>query len=274
MLANFNDLVNDLTLEDYQSMSGPDWPSFEQLKSGDNVPQFVIDELSEMFSSVSDSAESVKTFCVLPFYGIEYPWQISCCLMSRHDTIDRVQQDMLSGKRAGECSHCWKNEDYGLISDRQVKNASLDFYTKKDITKLFEECKSNKNEIRHYKIDTSNICNAACVTCNSKYSSLWLSYEKQNNIHKNKVWSIDSPNQLNINYAQAVSIGFRGGESTLSKTNFKILENLAAHGNTDCFISFTTNGSFNLTEQQLNLLKQFSNVSFCFSIDGLNMVFE
>lgn len=274
MLTNFDNLVKSLSPNDYQLMAGPDWPSYEQLQSNTDIPQFVIDELISNFSNLKSIYQKTKNFCVLPFYGIEYPIGVECCLMSRRDTIERVKQDMLVGKRAPECSHCWKNEDFGLTSDRIIKNKTFDFYSKKDISVIFAECETKQNSIQHYKIDTSNVCNAACVTCNGESSSLWLSYERQNNVNTHKTWQINSVESLSINYSTAVSIGFRGGEPTLSKTNFSVLEKLVEYNNTDCFISFTTNGSFNLTDYQIELLQKFSNVDFCLSIDGTEKVFE
>jgi sulfatase maturation enzyme AslB (radical SAM superfamily) len=77
-----------------------------------------------------------------------------------------------------------------------------------------------------------------------------------------------------INFETAASINFRGGEPLLSKTNFFVLEQLIAHNNTDCFISFTTNGSIIPSEYQISLLKQFKNLNFNLSIDGTGKVFE
>ena len=67
---------------------------------------------------------------------------------------------------------------------------------------------------------------------------------------------------------------FRGGEPFLSDTNFYILEHLIKHGNTDCFVSFVTNGSFSLSQRQKEILSVFPNLNFCFSIDGIGPVFE
>jgi sulfatase maturation enzyme AslB (radical SAM superfamily) len=77
-----------------------------------------------------------------------------------------------------------------------------------------------------------------------------------------------------IDFANAKSIGFRGGEPLLSATNFEILEQLAQAGNTDCFINFTTNGSVPLSQAQKNILAKFSNINICFSIDGTGSIFE
>jgi sulfatase maturation enzyme AslB (radical SAM superfamily) len=67
---------------------------------------------------------------------------------------------------------------------------------------------------------------------------------------------------------------FVGGEPLYEKKNFEVLQRLLDAGNKTCFISFTTNGSVELTEHQLQLLKEFVNVNFSISIDGIGPVFE
>ena len=99
--------------------------------------------------------------------------------------------------------------------------------------------------------------------------------ERKNGITPNKSWNIKVRDLNNrIDYANAKSIGFRGGEPFLSKTNFDILEKLIEIGNTDCFINFTTNGSSDILDYQKNILRKFKNINFCFSIDGIGPVFE
>jgi sulfatase maturation enzyme AslB (radical SAM superfamily) len=60
----------------------------------------------------------------------------------------------------------------------------------------------------------------------------------------------------------------------LSKSNFYILEQLLQHNNSDCFVSFVTNGSVEITDYQKHILSKFKNINFCFSIDGVGPVFE
>lgn len=217
---------------------------------------------------------SNPAFCVLPFYGIEYPANTPCCLLKPGYNLTDVKNQMLAGIKPSSCNTCWKLEDAGITSDRQLKNQSLDFYLDRDIRGIVDDCEAGLNSIIHYKIDTSNVCNGTCVTCNSYCSSSWAQLERK---HKTanvpRRWQIKTK-QLNIGYATARSIGFRGGEPLLSSTNFDILENLLKHGNDSCFINFTTNGSLAITDYQKNLLRQFKHVNFCFSIDGIGPVFE
>ena len=262
-----------LSKDDYQAFAGPDWPLYDQFVLHQNVPESVYDEIDSFLASHTKFDN--PAFCVLPFYGFEYPQKTSCCLMKSHN-IAQVRQQMLDGVRPEACNVCWNLEDAGIISDRQLKNSMLDHYTNQDISQLYQRSKDGLFSTVSYKIDTSTICNATCVTCGPGSSSAWQQLEKKN---KKTIFSIkpsmDEAIVANlINYNTAVSINFRGGEPLLSKTNFVVLERLIKHNNTDCFVSFTTNGSITPSDYQLSLLKQFRNLDFNFSIDGVGKVFE
>lgn len=274
MLTNFDTFVKSLTVEDYQSMAGPDWPSYNDLTIGKNIPEFVITELTEMFQQLRDKEEQVKTFCVLPFYGVEYPENVACCLMTKNANLEQVRQDMLVGKRPSACNKCWHLEDQNIPSDRVIKNAALDRYLGKGIFEIFNDCINGNYQTQHYKIDTSNTCNAACITCGSSASSTWGKILQKNNQPIDPHWQLTLDDKiLDIDYPNAKCVIFRGGESTLSKTNFDILKKILDSGNKSCFVSFVTNGSFRLSRAQTDLLCQFDTVNFCFSIDGINLNF-
>jgi hypothetical protein len=258
---------------DYETVAGPDWPLFSQFKLHIDVPDFVYAELDSMIRP--ESGFSHPSFCVLPFYAIEYPQKTPCCLLSAADSLAEIKSKMLKGQRPDACAKCWNLEDAGLKSDRQIKNETLDLFTNIDLEQLIEDCQQGKNKTIHYKIDTSNTCNSACMTCNGRSSNTWNKLLKKNNLPTYKDWKI-LPDQTSnwVDYAHAKSISFRGGEPFLSDTNFYILEQLIGHNNTDCFVSFVTNGSFALSRRQKEILLKFPNLNFCFSIDGIGPVFE
>jgi len=219
--------------------------------------------------------QNCLNFCVLPFYGREYPRDVACCLLDKTADLEQVKSEMLAGIRSNACAKCWTLEDAGIKSDRQIKNETLDFYTNTDLEKLVEQCQQGQYSVLHYKIDTSNTCNSTCITCDSKFSSLWGQLEQRHTGTHFKNWKI-GPEKVDtwIDYAQAKVMSFRGGEPLLSNTNFYILEKLLEAGNTSCCISFVTNGSVKLSAKQQNIINQFSNVNVSFSIDGVGPVFE
>ena len=258
---------------DYETVAGPDWPPFDCFQLHDNVPVSVYKEIDNMLRPVEGFSH--PTFCVLPFYAIEYPGKTPCCLISKAQPLKEIQQQMLSEQRPKSCNKCWNLEDAGLKSDRLLKIETLDHFSNIDLEQLITQSRLEKNEIIHYKIDTSNTCNAACVTCGGDFSSTWNKLLHKNNLPAQKNWKI-LPDQTAdwINYSGAKSLSFRGGEPFLSDTNFYILEQLIKHNNTDCFVSFVTNGSFSLNARQKEILAKFKNLNFCFSIDGIGPVFE
>lgn len=262
-----------LSKDDYLQFSGPDWPEYEHFLTHQDVPEFVYKEIDEFLTKCKPFDNSA--FCVLPFYGIEYPQKTPCCLMDQHNIV-QVRQQMLDGIRPTACNKCWALEDLDCQSDRQLKNAMLDHFSNTDISLLYQRAKDNQASVVSYKIDTSSTCNSTCVTCGPELSTAWRSLKSKHRTVPIKRAALITKSAINglVDFKTAVAINFRGGEPLLSKTNFFALEQLIAHGNTDCFISFTTNGSIIPNEYQLSLLKQFKNLNFNLSIDGTNKVFE
>ena len=263
-----------VTQADYESVAGEDWPSFDQFLSHDNIEQFVYDEINQMLAP--DEVFDHPAFCVLPFFGLELNnSRTACCLLPPSHDIKKIRGQMLDGKRPTECDKCWRNENAGIKSDRQIKNETLSFLQSVTIQSLLKDCEQDQYSVKMLKIDTSNTCNATCVTCGSRSSSAWAALERKNNIVPESNWRIlyDEFDQQ-LDYSNIKAVSFRGGEPFLSPTNFDILDQILKHNNTECFISFVTNGSFDLTNRQKYTLSQFKKVNFCFSIDGVGPVFE
>lgn len=262
-----------VTQRDYEEVAGPSWPTFAQFLTHQSIDDFVYAELDAMLAPPAKFSH--PSFCILPFYGLEYPSNVACCLITPGVSREAIKQEMLNGSRPSACNKCWRIEDAGGKSDRLIKNETLDFYRDINLAQIYQDCADGKNSIVHYKIDTSNVCNATCITCGSVSSSSWAKLEQSVGIVPFTTWQ-KTPAEVDqmIDYSTAQSIGFRGGEPLLSKTNFHILEQLVRHNNTDCFVSFTTNGSMIPSSRQQKLLSKFTNLNFCFSIDGIGPVFE
>lgn len=211
-------------------------------------------------------------FCVMPFFGAEYTtkgFTSPCCLLPDDTDIKQVQDSMLSGQRPAACQKCWTLEDQGLASDRQLKNSSFDFYKNRDLRYVEEDCQDGKFSPQIIKLYTSNLCNSTCITCSFDLSSAWASLKKVKTFEIIDQTILDS-----LVYEDFVMLTFVGGEPFYEKRNFEILQKLIDVGNTDCFISLVTNGSTNISDEQINILKQFKNLDICLSIDGVGPVFE
>lgn len=217
-----------------------------------------------------------KHYCVLPFYSVETDFvnptkNIYCCRLAPNTNIAAVQQSMSKGLPAKECKTCWDLESRGLTSERQIHNKTMDYLLDLNIDNIEQLSLSTGFQPKQIKLSTSNLCNGQCVTCNSTWSSAWAQLEGRSTRYR--ALDIDSVD-FGINWAYIVSLSFVGGEPLLEKKNFAILEKLIAAGNTNCFISMVTNGSVELSEYQISVLKHFPKLNICFSIDGTNRVFE
>jgi len=262
-----------VTQADYESVAGPDWPAFDQFQLHENVKQFVYDEIDQMLGP--DEVFDNPAFCVMPFYGWQTDIESSCCLLPKNHDIEKIRADMLNNQQPAECRMCWKNEDAGIKSDRQIKNETLSLLEDVTIQSLLDDCRQGQYSISMLKVVTNTTCNATCVTCSSSASSSWATMERKNGVNPAKSWKMslgDFPYELDHSRLRVAA--FHGGEPFLSSTNFELLEQILDHGNDDCFVSFVTNGSFNLTDQQTQILSKFKKVNFCFSIDGIGSVFE
>lgn len=260
-----------VTESDYQSVAGSDWPDYNIFVKHEAVPGFVYREIDEMLYKKQPFDH--PSFCVNAFYAKELPSQDYCCLITDNNNIEDIRKKMINSERPIECQACWKLEDAGFDSDRLIKNRTLDLWSGKDLEDLYHEASNGNFSEIMYKIDTSNTCNSTCITCGSYASTQWAKLEKQNNIIPSSQWDL-SLEDIDIDYKNVQTIIFRGGEPLLSRTNFHVLEKLIENNNTNCLISFTTNGSVRLTQRQLNILKCFPNIVMCFSIDGIKKVFE
>ena len=215
----------------------------------------------------------MDTFCVLPWYSLELPANSPCCLLPFRTDIDQLKTDLLNGVKSSACSKCWNIENQGNLSRRNLENNFLDYKINRDLDKIKQDCIEQKNQTVLYQLTTSNLCNQACVSCNSNFSSKWAEIETKMGINPIPFKSLDI-SSFNIDYKSAQRISLAGGEPFFDPRTFEILEKLIEQNNVDCFISLVTNGNIKLKKVQLDLLAKFKNLNICISIDGIGPVFE
>jgi len=223
----------------------------------------------------------VKNFCVMPWYSSEVNLATGtesvCCWIQEDISRQDLQHKFLSGQTPDECRECWRCENTGVESRRQMENRFLDFKMDQDIESIAQQAMRGASQINMYQLFLGSTCNSACATCGPNASSLWRS------LLKNTV-SIRQENQeihrnfeqfaQGVDWKQAQRFNLVGGEPLLIQQSFRVLEKLLEAGNTRCRVSFVTNGSVAPNEQQIALLKNFSDISCCVSIDGIGTAFE
>lgn len=217
----------------------------------------------------------VDTFCVLPWYSheIRRGSVTSCCLLPANHDIEQIKKDLLAGVLNPSCNKCWRLESAGVKSRRQQENEFLDYKLDRDISLIRQDAASGNQKSMLYQIVISNICNQACVTCNSEFSTKWAEIEKKQGSKPKKRWALREQDHK-IDFQSARRINLLGGEPLFDSYTFEILQNLLDAGNHDCFISLVTNGSIEQTKAQTALLKNFTDLNICVSIDGIEKRFE
>lgn len=223
----------------------------------------------------------MKKFCVMPWYSTESQHKTGVCCWINRDTFvsrEQLQQDLINNKLPVCCNRCWESEEQGLESKRQLENKFLDFALDRDIDLIMEDAINGLSSVDMLlQVSTGTLCNGTCVTCNPMHSSAWRALaEVKIQVSKENVKYAQTIQDLNdkINWNNVKRINLLGGEPLLSELTYDILDNLLSNNNTGCLISIVTNGSIKLNQRQTELLRNFTNISVCVSIDGVGQAFD
>jgi 4Fe-4S single cluster domain len=128
-------------------------------------------------------------------------------------------------------------------------------------------------------INLENDCNAACVTCTEKLSSLWAKENKkyQNDSTKIVLQSANSDSLIdqiiaNVSLDKIKFVKFFGGEPLFTDTHLKFLQGIP---NPELVtVHYTTNASIYPSDQVFETWKKFKLIIFSASLDGIEDQFE
>ncbi len=175
------------------------------------------------------------------------------------------RKKMIKGERPSECDYCWRIEDLNkdYFSDRHYKTADTWAWDR------FEEIsKINPNQDvfpSYLEVSFSNACNFACAYCSPEISSKWMEDIKKNGAYPTehgshnleyleKIGKMPYKNRENNPYVEAFWKWFpdalphlkvlriTGGEPTMSKDCWKLLDFIIKNPRTDLEIAINTNG--------------------------------
>ena len=217
-----------------------------------------------------------------------------------HDSIDSiwnsdymqtVRQNMLTGKPVKECKDCYRHEELSGSSSRTTSNSVYE--NNETIADNIDQFLTNGRvpvkQLASLELRLGNTCNLACNSCWG-YSSSRVNQEKlailDNLPAKHQyqtIWSVERQIPAAINHwfktdvyknniqtvaASLERVYITGGEPTMIKENRTLLRNLIDTKNTNCLVSFTTNGT-TADSELIDLLTQFPNNEIQISIDGI-----
>jgi pyruvate-formate lyase-activating enzyme len=191
---------------------------------------------------------------------------------------------MLAGELVDGCSRCHQSESYGdESSKRQMYNERwLDNPTTQE--KINQgtviDCRVADIDLRF-----GNLCNLACKSCNTLYSSrlekelkeidskefyTFHDTSKINDWYETEIFNQNIDSQLH-NLSQ---IYITGGEPTIIKKNYEVLEKLVLSGRSKEMRLIINSNMTNLNSKFYSLIKEFGNVTFYASIDGYGTLQE
>lgn len=266
----------------------------EQLK---NVAQLISKDLDPFQTLQINFEETAKlqnnyfvpdTICPMPWMHLEVSEQGNvqpCCVYNQaignvgnsslqdifYDSkLTELRQELLAGAKPSGCSHCWKLEDKGLVSNRSYHMSML----KTELLTTLDQPK-----IRSLDLKPGNTCNFKCRICNPTSSSLFAQEASkfQKIQTKNYNWAEDDSKTVNeiANLLPNLSnLDLYGGEPFLIKPLLKLIEQAVELGHAkNIRLHYNSNGSIypaNLIEHW----KKFRHVDIHFSIDNVGARFE
>lgn len=242
------------------------------------------------------------TFCVLPHasLSIDGPGRPRlCCNNTGHymladglyvgdldGTADAINTDlhrevrlsMSRGERHPSCAKCWRMEDSGSKSFRQIWNGILGT----DVPDpLVDGSMPQGSPIRYMDITLGNKCNLVCRMCNWANSHLWHvdnaklgRFEDIDDRLKNQFWfENDDSIDLLIGSLDAVThLNFLGGEPLIVPQHMRILRACVDSGRSGQIeLSYNTNLT-RLPQGILDIWPMFKRVYVNVSLEGTGAV--
>ena len=198
--------------------------------------------------------------------------------------IMQLRQEMLENKKPASCERCWKLEDVGIKSFRQIQN---DIYADNIDTSLKYFDKNgyaDKAAITYLDISLGNICNLKCRSCNPWNSHRWLEegetlphyhyndYDRTTcDLSSNNPWFIKAfkDNYFDDVLPNVTAINFLGGEPLVVKEHYDWLEHIVEKGWAGNIGLFYNSNGTTIPKRILDIWKNFKSVNLALSLDAV-----
>ena len=221
--------------------------------------------------------------CYLPWVGLDISPQGEykpCCKYSHSlgdnyssyrasNELNKLKSDFLEGKKPSGCSRCWRDEESGLPSKRQM-----------DYEYHLNSTPPELEQTLLLSVAFGNTCNLACRICSSYSSSRWSKEAKKLGKdfpqfeHKRFYKTEEFKSLLEKLSGHLIHIDIPGGEPFLTEINehVDLLKHLIDIGNLPS-LHYTTNGT-QWPDNLIELWHHFPEVDIQLSLDGTGPKFE
>lgn len=256
------------------------------------------DAMSEILAAPRQDAEPSSpdfgdAMCMAPFVNLAVAiggGSSPCCLFSEpigdvrrqsiaeiwsSDAFAKLRTRFLAGKRDGRCGRCYKTEETGGLSLRNVFNSQFGERAP-SLAAMQGDAPALPPPVS-LDVRFSNLCNFSCRTCYHGASTKWFADAKKLGWEQAPEALIPTFNSSAEGIAAIVplldnveKIYFAGGEPLLHEPHYAILAKLLGLGRTDVRLEYNTNFSeLELARVDvLALWSRFTDVKVGVSIDG------
>jgi sulfatase maturation enzyme AslB (radical SAM superfamily) len=167
---------------------------------------------------------------------------------------------------------CYAYEDRGIESYRQFETmdwvVQLNLQTVEDLSKI--------KRPHFYEVHTGNHCNIKCRGCQPSASApIGVEFKKFNIVPPGPIsWTpqASSVDRIDIdNLDKTTTVYFQGGEPTIMPEVLDFMKKCVAKNRTDFNLTMCTNG-VKISQEFLDVVGNFPNTNFSFSIDGYDKI--
>jgi sulfatase maturation enzyme AslB (radical SAM superfamily) len=185
-----------------------------------------------------------------------------------NDFIQQGRQHFLTtGELPASCSYCTRAEAEGAVSKRSYK---LEWHKK-------NQTWPTETVFQRLDYNCDNVCNLKCIMCSGYYSSAWREDEVKLGIRVDQKTkpTKHNPVVLDLDLTNINSVYFNGGEPLMTRDHINVLNRIIEAGRAgETNVSYSSNGTFPLTDEMQSIWSQFSSVTMYFSIDAVGSVYE
>lgn len=230
----------------------------------------------------------MSKFCYHPWVGLDISPQGEfkpCCKFStivaqnvsdyqNSELLHRVREQFLRGEQPTDCSRCWRDEEAGIESKREL-----------DFKYVLGGQAPKLDSIKILMLPFGNTCNLACRICSSYASSFWRNQSKKlvpifpdTKVFQHKKFYKDREFMSTIGELahDVTHVGFPGGEPFITGVaeHLEFLDTLMTRQPENISLHYITNTTVFPGEEFWNRWSKFKKVDIQLSIDGIGNHFE
>ena len=195
-----------------------------------------------------------------------------------------IRRAMINGEKHQACKECWKLEERGVQSFRQIQNELYQEDIQHTLELINDEGYLDKAAITYLDVTLGNVCNLKCRSCNPWASHSWIEEgptvphsEFTETTYKVAVMSSKNPWFMTAFYngyfdtvlSRVKVINFLGGEPLVVKEHYDWLEHIVTQGwAKNISLQYNSNGT-TIPKRVLELWTQFKHVTVSLSLDAV-----